>query len=147
MKYKTGDVEKILGISVETLRFFESIGLVKPERNEKNNYRYYEAVELNKMVAYKFFRGFEFSLEESIELVEGSNKLCQQKIQTQSKIIEDRIQYYQCLAWRLKELETSYQRINDLTGSIEKAKSPEILLYYNQYESEFAKDEIHIKTT
>ena len=41
MRYKIGDVAKILGISPDLLRYYEKKGVVKPVKHRSNDYRYY----------------------------------------------------------------------------------------------------------
>lgn len=36
------ETEKITGISKQNIRFYESNGLLKPKRNQDNNYREYD---------------------------------------------------------------------------------------------------------
>ena len=43
MKYKIGDVARILGISTDLLRYYEKKGVVRPVKDKANDYRYYEA--------------------------------------------------------------------------------------------------------
>ena len=47
MKYKIGDVARILGVSTDILRYYERKGVVTPEKDESNDYRYYESWHIN----------------------------------------------------------------------------------------------------
>ena len=47
MKYKIGDVARILGISTDLLRYYEKKGVVRPVKDKANDYRYYEAWDIN----------------------------------------------------------------------------------------------------
>ena len=40
MKYKTGDLSKILGVSANTIRRFTEKGYLNPDRNMDNRYRF-----------------------------------------------------------------------------------------------------------
>ena len=42
MRYKIGDVAKILGISTDLIRYYEKKGVVSPEKGQHNSYRYYD---------------------------------------------------------------------------------------------------------
>ena len=44
--YSIGDVSKIFDVSIDTLRYYDKIGLIKPRINPKNRYRYYEVEHL-----------------------------------------------------------------------------------------------------
>ena len=42
MEFSIGEMSKLHNISIQTLRYYDKIGLLKPAYiNEKNNYRYY----------------------------------------------------------------------------------------------------------
>lgn len=145
-KYRSGDVEKILGISVETLRFFENIGLIKPERDPNNNYRYYRHIDLNKIVAYKFYRGFEFTLDESLDILVYKNEEVVDKLNEKAIEIKEKCEYYQNLLQRLLDLKESLEEGHKLYDfKIE--DSPELLLYFNQTNDEFETDDIYLETT
>jgi len=146
MKYKSGDVQKILGVSVETLRYFESIGLIKPQRNISNNYKYYDTLDLNKIVAYKFYRGYEFSLDESLNIIRFTNENVLSKINEKIEDIKEKCIYYENLLMRIEDLKKSFEYAN-LVEDFCIVDSPEVLLYYNQTNDEFETDEMILDTT
>ncbi len=45
MKYKIGEVSKILNISDQMIRYYEKCGVIKPDRSE-GNYRYYTDMDI-----------------------------------------------------------------------------------------------------
>ncbi|CEQ29991.1 transcriptional regulator [[Clostridium] sordellii] len=49
MKLSIGEVSKIFNISKETLRYYDKIGILKPEVNSQNGYRYYLFKHLEKL--------------------------------------------------------------------------------------------------
>lgn len=61
---RIGEVAKLLGLSPETLRYFEKEGIAKPVKGE-NNYRYYEDWEINYLLEYRKYRGYGFSQKET----------------------------------------------------------------------------------
>ena len=130
MLYKTGDVERIFGIPAETVRFLEKKGLVKPIRDKRNGYRYFNSVDLNKLVAYKFYRSFEFSLDESIEILNLlSHVESVGQIEHHMDVIARKIAHYQALLERLKELKHSFEQVEGMLGQFRIEDSPDLLLY------------------
>ena len=73
MKYKIGEVSKILNIPVETIRFYETKNLIHPEKDENSNYRYYDIWDMNRLLDYKKYRELEFSLNESLESIQSAS--------------------------------------------------------------------------
>lgn len=59
---KIGDVSKLLNISITTLRYYDKLGLVKPERN--SNIREYDDESIEKLNSIKMLQAIGFSLEE-----------------------------------------------------------------------------------
>ena len=47
MRYKIGDVSRILGISTDLLRYYEKKGVVQPQKDKSNDYRYYDTWDIN----------------------------------------------------------------------------------------------------
>ena len=46
-----GEFSKICGVSQKTLRYYDEIGLIKPDEiNPKSNYRYYSIDQLEKIL-------------------------------------------------------------------------------------------------
>ena len=64
MKYKIGDVARILGISTDLLRYYEKKGVVRPVKDKANDYRYYEAWDINFLMDCLWMKGFGFGIEE-----------------------------------------------------------------------------------
>ncbi|TCK90521.1 DNA-binding transcriptional MerR regulator [Natranaerovirga hydrolytica] len=147
MKYKSGDVQRILGIPVETLRFFENKGLITPQRDINNNYRYFDTLDLNKIIAYKLYRSFEFSLEDSVHMVRCDNDTSLDMLNKQINTIESKFQYYQNLYERIQDVKKSFEHTKHLIGTYEIKERPELLLYDNQVNDQFEKDEKRIQTT
>lgn len=76
--YTIGEVSKIMGVSVQTLRYYANIKLVEPEYiSPKTGYRYYTYEQFPFIDRIKYLQKFGFSLEEikSILLRNDINKL------------------------------------------------------------------------
>lgn len=46
---KIGEVNKIYGVSLDTLRYYDKIGLLKPIVDPNNSYRYYSLDHLDRL--------------------------------------------------------------------------------------------------
>lgn len=62
MAYTVKKLEKLSGISIRALRFYDEIGLLKPAYYGENNHRYYEEKQLLMLQQILFFRALGFSL-------------------------------------------------------------------------------------
>ena len=62
--YKISQIAKLLGLSSDTIRFYEKKGLVKPSVNELNHYRSYELTDINLLIDILFYRRLDLSLQD-----------------------------------------------------------------------------------
>lgn len=63
MKYKIGELAKILDVSTNTVRRFEDMGYIKAVRDESSGYRYYDEDSVFAIINAKFMRKYGFSHE------------------------------------------------------------------------------------
>ena len=69
MIYKIGDVARILGVSPDILRYYEKKGVVTPRKGENNDYRYYDAWDINFLMDCLWFKNFGFSIDQIADIV------------------------------------------------------------------------------
>lgn len=94
-KYKSSEISKILGISVDTLRYFEKVGIISPTVNPINNYRYYEPWDITFLVEYKYFRSLEFSMSDVIDIQQKDDlSSFSEKISSRTEYFRDKKVYY-----------------------------------------------------
>ena len=72
--YSIGETAKLLGVSTQTLRFYDKEGLLKPSFiDEETGYRYYSYMQFHLIDRIKYLQGFGLSLEEIKPIIlEGS---------------------------------------------------------------------------
>lgn len=63
-KFLIGELAKMFNISTDTLRHYDRIGLLKPECDPSNDYRYYDIRSFFKLSRILFFKNLDISLEE-----------------------------------------------------------------------------------
>lgn len=75
-KMKIGDFAELNSISVQTLRYYEKVGLILPVYVDTDtNYRYYHLNQSASVDIIQFLKRFEFSLEEIKELLAETDDL------------------------------------------------------------------------
>lgn len=62
------EVENIVNLSKKAIRYYEQEGLIKPKRNQNNDYRLYTEEDLNKLKIIKFLRELGVPISELKEL-------------------------------------------------------------------------------
>jgi len=69
MEYSINELSKLAGISTRTLRYYDEIGLLSPERAKSNDYRVYGQNEVDLLQQILFFRELGVSLDEIKKIV------------------------------------------------------------------------------
>lgn len=81
-------VSRISGVSVRTLRYYDSIGLLKPAAVSESGYRLYDDNALIRLRSIMFFRELGFSLGEIKEIVLKDDFDAQKALSGQIKLLE-----------------------------------------------------------
>ncbi len=61
--YTIGQVSKFLGISRDTLKFYEDKGLVNPKKNDENGYRIYNNFDIYDIATINFYREIDIEIK------------------------------------------------------------------------------------
>lgn len=69
MKYRIGDVARLLGITSEAIRYYEEHGIISPTKSESSGYRYYDVWDIHVLIRARAYRQFGYSLAEAAELI------------------------------------------------------------------------------
>ncbi|MCZ8519707.1 MULTISPECIES: MerR family transcriptional regulator [Paenibacillus] len=76
-----GEFSKICEVSTKTLRYYDEIGLIKPDEiNPENGYRYYSIGQLQKMLLINRLKSYHFSLEDIKAMVEWEEDISDEKL-------------------------------------------------------------------
>jgi DNA-binding transcriptional MerR regulator/effector-binding domain-containing protein len=91
--YKIGEVSKKCNIPIKTLRYYDEIGLIKPEYiEEQNNYRYYSKEQMVTIYIIRKLKNLDFSLKEIKSILEDNNaKTVESSIQKKLHEIDEKI--------------------------------------------------------
>lgn len=91
-----GEFSKICEVSTKTLRYYDEVGLIKPDEiNPENGYRYYSIRQLKKMLFINRLKSYHFSLDEIKVLLEleedqSEERLCSALKRKRKEIQEKR---------------------------------------------------------
>ena len=74
MPVKTvNEVSKLTGVSIRTLQYYDSIGLLKPCEYTEAGYRLYDDTSLERLQQILLFKELEFPLKEIKEIIDAPN--------------------------------------------------------------------------
>ena len=109
--FTIGEMAELFGINIRTLRYYDGIGILRPETTDpETGYRYYSTRQFERLNTIKYLRALGVSLKKislffenrDVDIMLGLLK--EQREETQAKISE-LIQIEQKLEYRLKALE------------------------------------------
>ena len=109
--FTIGEMAELFGINIRTLRYYDGIGILRPETTDpETGYRYYSTRQFERLNTIKYLRALGVSLKKISLFFENRDVdimlalLKEQREETQAKISE-LIQIEQKLEYRLKALE------------------------------------------
>lgn len=95
MKYTAKDVCRMLNITRETLRYYEKVGIIHPEIDPVNKYRYYDDWDINYIYECKKYQSLGFSVKEVLEIFSrGSYTSFNEKIEEKQKEFLEKARFY-----------------------------------------------------
>ena len=126
-KYRIGETSKLLGMTNDTLRFYESKGIIVPQRDEESGYRYYDSWDMNLLLDSLWFRSYGFSIAEVTEMINNDTlddyieKCSKQEIRLLHKIKEMKHKLR-----NLSEYSEELKELRDNIGIFKMKNSPEL---------------------
>ncbi|MBP2623718.1 MerR family transcriptional regulator [Streptococcus oricebi] len=98
MNYSVADLVKITGITRRTLHYYDKIGLLSPQRNPDNDYRFYGQEDLLRLQEILFLKAVGLSLAEIKDFLERGRSEQQELLKGYQVRLKDKIAYLQKLA-------------------------------------------------
>lgn len=112
--YKIGEISKLYGISSDLLRYYNKIGLVKPDFIGENGYRYYSKRQIWKLNSIRNLRNLGIGLEDIKKfLYERNTRNTEEMLEFQLNVISDKINNLQELK---EEINNKIENINFFKG-------------------------------
>ncbi|TCZ73822.1 MerR family transcriptional regulator [Paenibacillus albiflavus] len=115
--YTIGQVAKFLGVSRDTLKFYEDKELVKPNQDIENGYRKYSHFDIYDITTVNFYREMDIEIKKIQELrksksIEGIQLLLEEKEQD---VLEE-IEYKKLLLKKLQIVKEDCEKIKQFLG-------------------------------
>lgn len=141
MKYKIGDVARMLGVSADILRYYEKKGVVTPEKDKNNDYRYYSSWDINFLLDCLWFKNFGFSIEQIADMVRipDLGELSSLFLDKESEL-RATITRCQLLLKRSEEHRRDLAKIKTLLYRCEIDEQPEMVRYINRVGTTYSKN-------
>lgn len=92
VKFSIGQVSKLFEVSIDTLRYYDKVGLLKPIINKENGYRYYGLSELDQLGLILNARSLEIPVKDIIRTIKSEEiNSYINLIEDQERLINERI--------------------------------------------------------
>ncbi|NLB29189.1 MAG: MerR family transcriptional regulator [Clostridiales bacterium] len=138
MKYKIGEVARILGISADLLRYYEEKGVVSPEKDPVNNYRYYDTWDINYLIDCLWYKNFGFGIEQVARMVtECTYDTLLDTLEVKSSQIRENIRRQELLLQRIQKFKERLEVTKSYVGRFEVRECKSFYYYINRYNSEY----------
>lgn len=139
-RYSIGQISKLFNISTFTIRFYEKKGLISPEIDRNNSYRYYSHRHIRQIKAVLLLKNIGLSIEEISNIIGTTDKdkietiLNEKMMQIDEKIIEFK-------KWReaLINLENRMKVANNMKGKLKVINSDENIIIATFNSKEYLK--------
>lgn len=142
--YSVGQVAKFLGVSRDTLKFYEDKGLVNPKKNIENGYREYNQFDIYDITTINFYREIDIEIKKIQEIrtnksIDDLELLLEEKEQ----VILDEIEYKKLLLKKVRLIKEDCEKIKQYLGkyTIKEMKPLEVkgeiknITDYDKYET------------
>jgi DNA-binding transcriptional MerR regulator len=124
-KWMIGEVAELFGVSTDTLRYYEKIGILSSHKNQANGYRYYCYDEIVALMDILFFRNMELSVNDIKQIITqmdiGDIK---NLLQQNQRIVEERMQELGKLSKMISRVASHYERCEQQLGEFAIVPAP-----------------------
>lgn len=142
--YTIGQVAKFLGVTRDTLKFYEQKGLVNPKHDSENGYRKYNQMDIYDIATVNFYREIDVDIK-SIQEIRNSKSVAElgSLLEDKEQQIVGEIAYQQLLLKKVRAVKQQYQAVETYLGTYTMKDMPPIEINgeinhftdYEEYES------------
>ena len=119
--YTIGELAKILGITAETIRYYERKGIIASIHDQETGYRYYTTWDLHMLIRARCYLGFGLSIEETAGILQSKSlEEIDDLLEEQEQIIQKNIIYQMNLLKRLRTNRKLISRSENLNFTLQK---------------------------
>ncbi|MDR2664921.1 MAG: MerR family transcriptional regulator [Oscillospiraceae bacterium] len=138
MRYKIGEVARILGISPDLIRYYEEKGVVSPTKDPYNNYRYYDTWDINYLIDCLWYKNFGFGIDQVAHMFsECTLDALLEKLGEKSGEIKASIRRQEMLLGRINKYFERLSAMKENIGKCDIRRNAEFVYYINRKNAEY----------
>lgn len=127
-EYHVGELANFFGVSRDTLRLYDKMGILSPKKNERNNYRSYNRADLICLDYVMRLRKIDLPLSDIRTMVTDSTiERAEAMMQLQDKILEDKINEMKKLQITVRDYQKGFSNVIRNLDSISIRQSPVLI--------------------
>ena len=147
MRYSISEFAGIVGVTTDTLRLYEKYNIINPKRDEQNNYRYYDDLDVRDLLMSRWYRSMDVSLQDSSKLIKGSSKEeIFKELKKRQLQLEKELRLKAKLLNRITEITEEIKDIDKKIGKCEKRKTLGIYRLKQTEENKLLENDFIIKS-
>jgi len=137
--YTVGQVAHFLGMSRDTLKFYEEKGLVRPKQEQGNGYRKYNELDIFDIMTTNFYREIDLEIKKIQEIKKGKTvKGIIGTLEEKEQELLKEIDYKKLLLKQIREVKENCEKVKKYLGkhTIKEMKPLEVkgeLTHFNAY--------------
>lgn len=114
MKYSIGEFASILGVTADTLRLYEKHDIVRPMKDEHNNYRYFSDLDARNLLSSRWYRSMQIPLQDVAGLIkEAPSGRVVESIAAAGAQLEEEIRRSTLLLGKIREIHAELAQISE----------------------------------
>lgn len=119
MRYTISEMATLLGVTTHMLRHYEKLGIIKPEVNEENGYRYFSVIDTRRFILSRRLLSSGIPLEKCAEIM-SSMPISDIQTLIDEKIMEQRkqIERMKIILQYLEKTKDAYETLDQRVGKI-----------------------------
>lgn len=126
--YKIGEVSSTFGLSNDTIRYYESRGIVTPKRDEDSGYRYYDSWDMNFLLDCLRYRSYDFAISDIEQMLKSDDcEDVEQKLRVREKELIEQIEEQKNILKQVSKMKRDLRDIKSRLGEFNIEKSPEMI--------------------
>ncbi len=116
--YTIGEVAKIFDLTIDTLRYYDKLDILKPHEIHENGYRFYYIGQFEIISTIKLLKGLDFTLDEIRALTHQEDlEKVKQTLEKGRASIREKIRHFLMLEEKAKMICGSIEQINSSKGT------------------------------
>ena len=128
IEYHVGELAEYFGVSKDTLRLYDKMGILSPVKNEQNGYRVYSRADFICLDYIMRLKSLNMPLDDIKMMINDCTiERAEAIMQVQDKILEDKIEELRRLRIVVQDYQKSFSRVIQNLGQITIEESPTLI--------------------